>query len=348
MNKKGRFIPFFHLGGWLLFLSLPFIIRFVFESSGHPPLPPSGTPLPPGRLDPTFFTLVTQGITGISFYVNLFLVFPYFIARKRYDALITIEVTLVVLSILGVKAVTALFTQAPPGPGLAIATTFIFLFVNAIAFSYYVVMEKIKADRREKDKEAETLKSELQFLRSQISPHFLFNVLNNTVALARARSEKLEGVLIELSNLLRYMLYETRDNKVSIGKEINYLKSYIYLQKMRFGENATIDVLIDEDEHTSCDIEPMLLIPFVENAFKHGMGLVEDPVIEIRLIIKNKVLYFISRNKCNNAQQDSKDDVHGIGLVNVKRRLDLVYGADYKLDIVQNKWFEVNLKIMLK
>jgi LytS/YehU family sensor histidine kinase len=247
-----------------------------------------------------------------------------------------------------VKATTALFTEGPPGPGLAIATTFIFLFVNAIAFSYYTAIEKIKADRREKEKEAETLKSELQFLRSQISPHFLFNVLNNTVALARARSEKLEAVLIELSNLMRYMLYETRDNKVSIGKEINYLKSYIYLQKMRFGQNAKIDLLIDEDESTNCDIEPMLLIPFVENAFKHGMGLVEEPVIEIKLIIKKKVLYFISRNKCNYAPQDSKDDVHGIGLVNVKRRLELVYGADYKLDIVQNKWFEVNLKIMLK
>src|SRR5205085_7019396 len=113
-----------------------------------------------------------------------------------------------------------------------------------------------------------TLKSELSFLRSQISPHFMFNVINNIVALARKKSDLVEPSLIQLSQLMRYFLYDSNAEKVPLEKEVKYLENYIALQQQRIGNN--IIKLNISGVHGGYEIEPMLLIPFVENAFKHG------------------------------------------------------------------------------
>ena len=148
------------------------------------------------------------------------------------------------------------------------------------------------------EKETENLKTELSFLRSQVSPHFMFNVLNNMVALARKQSDALEPSLIKLSSLLRYMLYETDEEKVLVEREIEYLNNYIDLQKQRFGKNIRITTSFDEREK-GYTIEPMLLIPFVENAFKHGTGIITDACIDIHLLVHNGKLVFTVRNRYN-------------------------------------------------
>src|SRR6266487_1244233 len=139
---------------------------------------------------------------------------------------------------------------------------FIYFFILAASIAYRMIIDKIASDKLLQERENENLKTELSFLRSQVSPHFMFNVLNNMVALARKRSDQLETSLIKLSSLMRYMLYETDEARVSLEKEMEYLQSYIDLQRQRFGKNIAIDTSFTEVDG-SYTIEPMLLIPFV-------------------------------------------------------------------------------------
>ena len=170
-------------------------------------------------------------------------------------------------------------------------STFIFLFILACSTAYKTIRDKIISDQLVKEKETENLKTELSLLRSQVSPHFMFNVLNNMVALARKQSDQLEPSLIKLSSLMRYMLYETDEEKVSLEKETEYLQSYIDLQQQRFGKKVIINVTMCQADKMY-DIEPMLLIPFVENAFKHGTGLIENAHIDIETEGRKKYSLF--------------------------------------------------------
>lgn len=208
-----------------------------------------------------------------------------------------------------------------------------YLFIFAISTSYRFFSDYVREDKIKSDLENERLKSELSFLRSQISPHFMFNLMNSMVSLARKKSELLEPMLIKMSELLRYMLYEKDDSKIPIEKELAYLNNYIDLQKLRFGKKVvvTFDISIEND---SLLIEPMLLIPFVENAFKHGTGMIKEPTIDIILRTGSDGMFFQVKNiKSPYQANDSKDSSSGIGLNNVKRRLDLLYKNKHSLTI---------------
>lgn len=175
----------------------------------------------------------------------------------------------------------------------------------------------------------------------------MFNVLNNMVSLARKKSDVLEPSLIKLSSLMRYMLYEADEDKVPLQKETEYLQSYIDLQQQRFGKNVTIQVSLETGD-TCYEIEPMLLIPFVENAFKHGTGMITDAMIDIRLYTRDDKLFFSVRNRFNKDSSEIKDKTSGIGLTNVKRRLNLLYGDNYVLHIdKKDDWFIVSLQLNL-
>jgi two-component system, LytTR family, sensor kinase len=175
----------------------------------------------------------------------------------------------------------------------------------------------------------------------------MFNVLNNMVSLARKQSDLLEPSLIKLSSLMRYMLYEADEEKVSLEKEMDYLQSYIDLQQQRFGKKVQINVNMQSMDN-QYELEPMLLIPFVENAFKHGTGMIEDAQIDIDLKAEKHILQFTVRNKFNPASEEIKDKTSGIGLTNVKRRLNLLYGKNHSLMITKNdNWFIVSLQIYL-
>ena len=146
---------------------------------------------------------------------------------------------------------------------------------------------------------------------------------------------------------MRYMLYETDEDKVALEKEIDYLQSYIDLQQQRFGKNVKVNAVFQKDE-LNYSIEPMLLIPFVENAFKHGTGLIDDAQIDIDLKVKNGLLHFFVRNKFNGQAVDVKDKTSGIGLNNVQRRLNLLYRDHHKVLInKKDDWFTVSLQLNL-
>ncbi len=222
------------------------------------------------------------------------------------------------------------------------------MFVAAMATGYGLVTEFLQEERRTREEKQERMQSELSFLRSQISPHFIFNVLNSIVYLIRSKSDLAEPVTIQLSELIRYMLYETDNKQVPVSKEIDYLKNYIDLQKLRYGDDVEIKVKIEGND-SSLTIEPMLLIPFVENAFKHGIGMVHNPVIDIRLSYIGNVLNFTVENKIAPETRESKDFSSGIGLKNVRRRLELLYPGSHGLQIEDNGiMFVARLSLTLK
>lgn len=228
------------------------------------------------------------------------------------------------------------------------------LFFPAIAFLvistvYRLIADKINYDKKQKETAAEQLSIKLKFLRSQISPHFIFNVLTNLVSLARKKSEQLEPALIKLSELMRYMLYESDEKKVPVSREIEYIESYIDLQKLRFGNDVSIEVSFDMDtDQKHCNIEPMMLIPFAENAFKHGIN-IDDAFIQIYLKVKDNQLDFDVTNRYNDTIDISKDENSGIGLENIQSRLMLLYPKEHKLVIKRdNNIFHVHLTLQLK
>lgn len=223
----------------------------------------------------------------------------------------------------------------------------------AAGILFRMLGDKARADKLARQKQEENLKTELSFLRSQVSPHFLFNVLNNITALARKKSDELEPTIVKLSSLMRYMLYEANEERVLLKTEVEYLSSYIELQRQRFGDKVAITVQLDNEEAAGARIEPMLLIPFVENAFKHGVGFIQRPTIDIVLKAAGGNLVFKVNNKCNKDDNELKDMASGIGLANVRRRLNLLYGDAHTLDIRKetdtedNIWFSITLHVKL-
>ncbi len=221
------------------------------------------------------------------------------------------------------------------------------VFLTAISTGYGFIVYLLRQEKARQDEQQERLQSELSFLRSQISPHFIFNVLNSIVYLIRSKSPQAEPVTIKLSELMRYMLYESGGSQVPLDKEVEYLKNYVELQRIRFEED--VDIRIDiEGSPNSHVIEPMLMIPFVENAFKHGVGLIPEPVIDISLKINGKGLGFSVKNKITPETAEEKDSNSGIGLRNVRRRLELLYPENHHFEIKENgEWFVVNLNLHL-
>jgi len=331
-----------HILFWALFFVSPYLFKIAVE---HDPSFHTENNLG------TFYTalFLNNLLWLLLFYVNAYLLIPKLAYRRRFG-----EYFMILAIYLCFMMASGRFSFEHLMPGLHFKIwSFLFfdlpnfVFILLVSTAYRVIVDKIKEDQRSSEKETENLKTELSFLRSQVSPHFMFNVLNNMVALARKKSDLLEPSLIKLSSLLRYMLYETDEEKVLLENEIEYLKSYIELQSQRFGKNVMIQADF-ETVNNGYVIEPMLLIPFVENAFKHGTGLVPGAQIEIQLNFTGNRLNFSVRNRYNETGQWEKDKTSGIGLTNVKRRLNLSYPGAHTLRISrENGWFSVLLHLNL-
>lgn len=329
-----------HITFWLLLLSLPFMMQTYSENKA-----PTKEIHHPG----IFFYILKCLFWIAFFYINAYVLFPKFIYKRAYTKYLF---SLIVLMFGGVIIELVYFAVTQSVHvfkirGFLLFNTFPFIFILACSTAYKMVVDKAETARQVSEKETEHLKTELAFLRSQISPHFMFNVLNGMVALARKKSDLLEPSLIKLSSIMRYMLYENDEEKVPLEKEIEYLQSYIDLQKQRFGKSITVTTSIGTiDKHYY--IEPMLLIPFVENAFKHGTGLVQDAQICIRLEAINEILHFLVTNRYNVESAEEKDKTSGIGLNNVYRRLNLLYKNHHTLDIKKKDGvFTVSLQLNL-
>jgi LytS/YehU family sensor histidine kinase len=217
----------------------------------------------------------------------------------------------------------------------------------AISSSLKVTSEWFKNENQKKEMENEKLSSELLFLKSQVNPHFFFNTLNNIYSLANSKSDNAPVAIAKLSQLMRYMLYESNVSLVPLSRELEYLHSYIDLQRLRFRNNIRIDFSIEGAVDDKM-IEPMLFIPFVENAFKHGPSLQQNPSIAILLRTFDHQLYFSVENTFEKNGNEYKDKNSGIGLQNIKRRLDLLYPNSHELIVHESKpVFKVELTLTL-
>jgi len=328
---------FIHIVIWAIIFLLPYI--FSSENNG-----------PGDDIDLAFRNLntVTNLLWMGLFYLNAEWLIPHFLYSKKHFIYI---IVLILLFVLIMELHGLLFGSLVPGHQFNFYRSsehniIPFLFTVAVSLTFKIFRDKIKSDADANDRQKENLKSELSFLRSQISPHFLFNVLNNIVAMVRMKNEELEPTVIKLSSLLQYMLYETDEEKVLLKNEVEYLQGYIDLQKMRFGPNLIVTVqfaVIDD----WLSIEPMLLIPFIENAFKHGNGMLKNSEIDIYLKTENQILDFRIKNKYLDTDT-VKDKSSGIGLANVKRRLALLYEQKHTLMVEKSEnWFIVSLQIIL-
>jgi len=221
------------------------------------------------------------------------------------------------------------------------------LFVFAISTAVKITNEWFRNEKEKKEMENEKLNSELAFLKSQVNPHFLFNILNNICSLARKKSDETEQSIIKLSQIMRYMLYESKDEKVSLEKEVEYLQNYIELQRLRISDTVIINFTINGNPENYL-IEPMLLIPFVENAFKHGISYIDDSKVEINLKMEKNLIHFRVENFIAKKSEDNIAVESGIGLKNVMRRLELLYPGKHEISIKDDKVkYIVDLKISI-
>lgn len=327
-----------HVLIWSLVLSLPYLISSAENDYEIGPLPG------------LFFSLAGC-LHLFIFYFNAFFLIPKLLNWRLWWGYIFASAALIIGSF-QLKYHMLLWWFPEVLKDMA-AYKFVFapsIVVFIISIVYRKVLDQLQNDRLQQKIKAEQLSTELKFLRSQISPHFLFNVLTNLVSLARKKSDQMEPALIMLSELMRYSLYDTQAVKVPLAKEMAYLNNYIALQRLRFGDDIAIQYHTDQNiENENHSIEPMLLIPFVENAFKHGTGSLENPVIRIEASIKNDQLVFEVENQADQKTGSSKDESSGIGLANVRSRLNLLYKDRHDLKIKTDQgMFHIVLTLLLK
>lgn len=247
------------------------------------------------------------------------------------------------------KAMELGFVDKDPDKGdtiMVYISVFVSQSIYAILGTFFrLTIDWFKTTRRQEQLEKQNISNELALLRAQISPHFLFNTLNNLHSFAYRDQDKTAFGIIKLSEIMRYMLYEANAEKVFLEKEIKYIENYIDLQRLRLKEPTFVEFKTS-GQIEGTEIAPLLLITFVENAFKHASKNVENPGISIILISNTNSLTFEVSNYIAN-KNNTVTSYNGFGLKNLMRRLDLIYGKNYKLDITNDgKKYSIKLELI--
>lgn len=224
-------------------------------------------------------------------------------------------------------------------------------FILSMAIGLFVKLVRISVHRQlyEARAEAQHSQSELHLLQSQLSPHFLFNTLNNLYGLSISEHEKIPTLLLKLSELLRYSVYEAKGLFVPLNEELNYISNYIEFEKIRIGDRLMLKTDIADLNSSDIKIAPMLLIVFVENAFKHSKNTAEQRVkVEISVTIWGSyILFSIKNSQTQSKEKSALDKNSGFGLANVRKRLELLYPGEHILEIENNTDF-YSLRLQLK
>lgn len=219
------------------------------------------------------------------------------------------------------------------------------LFIIAMAGIGKFTFDWFENTRIRRELEKQNLISELAFLKSQINPHFLFNTLNNIHTLAYKKADGAPEAIMKLSELMRYMIYESDMQFVPLAKEIQHLHSFIDLQELRFKTKGIVKLEVSGDA-SQRSMAPLLLLPFIENAFKHGHQLNREGAITARLSIGKNLVYEVENEVPNPDRQLEKDKEGGIGLENIKRRLTLIYPGRHTFKVDESSsHFKVSLSI---
>lgn len=297
------------------------------------------------------------------FYLNYNLLVPRLLLNKKIFSYIVVIITFILFFILILEQFIPLPKDLPfmvdrkmPPPNefkkggfidfrRFLPSLSILLLFFALSTSIRLVLEWYKIEKQSVLIKSQKTSSELAFLKMQLKPHFLFNSLNSIYSLANKKSEDTTEAIVILSELMRYMIYETNKELINLKQEINYIQNYISLQKLRIKDASNVYVNIRGS--LNYKIEPLLFISFIENAFKFGTDYKGKTNINLKININNDILHFYIKNSISTQQKDKKNS--GIGLKNVKNRLQLLYPKSHELIITkQNQEYIVNLTLKLK
>ena len=264
---------------------------------------------------------------------------------------VPVFLVLTYLSLLGKQYILDRFTHDDTwmyslrfGLNTFVSAFFVTAFVGLIKF----VEDYFELEARSRELENRQLTSELRFLKAQVNPHFLFNTLNNLYYLAVNHSDQTPEVIAKLSGMMRYMIHESNAEKVPLTKEVEYMENYLDLEKLRLNEEVPITFEVDGNI-AGARITPLILIAFLENAFKHGIGNASvNSWITVSLQVENNVLHYKVANSLVSHSDKTVREASGLGLNNVRRRLDLSYPGKYSLDVMEDtERYRVHLKIDL-
>lgn len=353
MKYLERYSFWLHLLGWAVFIVSPFLV-FPFSNF-------STQPHFKGFL---LIKLVEDALLILFFYLNLQIFTPTLLTKKKgahfFSALfLGLIICLVVPDLLlrffvFDRSLPGLFPKPPnmlppsrliPFPH-QISAFLSFSFVALVSSMIALVRDRLREREEKQQIQLEKIAAELAVLKLQISPHFLFNTLNNIRWLTRQKSDQAEDAVVKLSQLLRYVIYQTNSEKVALSKEISHLQHYIDLQKMRLNEKDTVSFVCKGDAE-QYRIEPLLFIPFVENAFKYGLHSQYKSEIKIGIEVQDSTLLFFTENSIfeNNLPKEGES---GVGIKNVQRRLALHYPHHHDLQIEDSGvFFRVTLSLQM-
>jgi LytS/YehU family sensor histidine kinase len=286
---------------------------------------------------------------AIGVYFNLYFLIPRFLDKGRYLLYVFLVVLTIVITAalivpgyyasawLAGKAVNDLFYATPPhyiyffkANSLPSSTA-----IMTLAMSVKLTKKWIDTRKRERLLEKEKIETELKFLKSQFNPHFLFNTINSIFVLIHKDPGMASASLAKFSDLLRYQLYECNEHQIPLNQEITYLRNFIELEKLRQEKNVFVELDISPELPGDFSIAPFILMPFVENAFKHVSHSRKSNTINIKLHWDQGQLYFNVVNNISSQDIASQDMIKhgGIGLKNVQRRLQLLYAGKHELNI---------------
>ncbi|MGG9963884.1 sensor histidine kinase [Ferruginibacter sp. SUN106] len=344
---KKQFI-FFHVIGILIFLCLP----VLFLSNG-----PENKSIIAIAGNSWFwlFSLIYIGI----FYLNAYWLFPHLYLKKHYLLYITTLLVLL-LTVYFIQPFDHIISLSPPpnqpagkfnndgaGPPNYRRMDFVSIFLYAVVVALSILIPVVKQWQKTQQQfvtaQKDKANAELSFLKAQINPHFLFNTLNNLYSLSLAGSDKTPESIMRLSKIMRYVTDETQSDFVLLENEIQCINDFIELQKLRLNSKTTI-VFSYEKVNDKLLIAPLILLPFVENIFKHGISNNESSTIEIKIAVKQREILFYCRNNIFNHTKNTSRQ--GTGIANVTMRLQNVYPGKHFLKIEEDgKVFEVHLII---
>lgn len=347
-NKIEKWLP--HFSGLLLFLILPI---FVFDRNNE-------------RAIYWIYSYYYQlAFMIVAFYFNYLAIVPrfFFSKRKVYFFVILFLFTVLLLAISQYLYDVFQLENLRPDDNIPVENVrhrsrfglhpklvdnfFLLIIVLGFSSGMAIIQRLRKNKSTQKEIEKARVDSELAFLKNQISPHFFFNALNNIYGLIAIDSDKAQQAVEKLSGLMRYLIYDSNIETIELQKEFDFTLKYIELMQQRLSSKVKLNIDISSNL-PEAQIPPLLFIPFIENAFKHGISYREHSFISVKLITEdNKVIF-----ECNNsipASREQNNNKGGVGIANIQKRLDLIYGNLFKLDINKaGKEYHVQLIIPLK
>jgi two-component system LytT family sensor kinase len=359
-NNKKIVTLIAHIAAWVCFFTLPYLIFYPrlrdFSMSNHQ----------------LASILCTNVSLVLFYYLNTLFLVPRFLAKEKWFLYILSIIICLTVFIYVPRQVAFWIAEPEPinplnrpfipnpaykgkfkfdggfmrgkRPGSDSYNTILFLLVFTMGTCISVIQRWLKTEQNRKETENEKLNTELSFLKSQVNPHFFFNTLNNIYSLAIVRSEKTAPAVMKLSSIMRYILTETQRDMVPLSNEVDFINNFIDLQKVRLTDKVALN-FSSEGSVDNLLVAPLLFIPFVENAFKYGVSTKESSNINIEIKTEGSKILFSSSNYIVGSENNLMENT-GIGINNVKRRLELMYPDKHKLTTIEkDNYYTVHLEI---